>query len=395
MHLDPLTLMVAEAIASAISSMFLFGAWLHFRDVPALKWWSAAHTSHTVGLILLIIGIASKDGVVVPLGAAFVSLAPILIWAGVRRFFGLRAPWPVLIGAPMALPLTSLLPLDIPSDILSAALGFTFWPVFLTVSSWLLIRNLAERLPARWSLVGILMIHSAVFTMAVVEVIAGEFILNEAPRIDSPFGIVHFESLLFSIGSAFLMILICRERHELKFIEASRIDPLTGSSNRSALFETAERLLHRDHDAGTPSSLIMFDLDRFKSINDNHGHQFGDQILREFAETVRLSLRPRDVFGRYGGEEFVVILPGTSATTAALIAERIRKAFADANAFVDGMPVKATVSAGVATANGAQSLETLIRAADEAMYAAKRGGRDRVEVAPDNAPDHGGVVRIA
>ena len=141
----------------------------------------------------------------------------------------------------------------------------------------------------------------------------------------------------------------------------------------------------------------MFDLDHFKIINDRHGHRAGDDILRAFVETVHGLLRPTDLFGRYGGEEFTVVLPGATLETAQVIAERVRHAFAEHHRFLDGQPLNATVSAGIAEAGATMSLEDTIDAADRAMYRAKDLGRNRVERAGRQLSENGGsiVIRVA
>ena len=140
----------------------------------------------------------------------------------------------------------------------------------------------------------------------------------------------------------------------------------------------------------------MFDLDHFKAVNDTCGHQVGDRVLRAFADTVRGALRPNDLFGRYGGEEFTVVLPGATIETAYVIAERVRHVFADSHRSLDGQPLDATVSAGVASASPIMTLEAVIEAADRAMYAAKAAGRNCVKRAVDERLDGGGkVIRIA
>jgi diguanylate cyclase (GGDEF)-like protein len=141
----------------------------------------------------------------------------------------------------------------------------------------------------------------------------------------------------------------------------------------------------------------MFDLDHFKAINDRHGHRAGDEILRAFADTVHNSLRPTDLFGRYGGEEFTVALPGATIETAYVIAERVRHAFAERHRFRDGQPLNATVSAGVAEAGADTTFEAVIDAADRALYEAKNLGRDRVARAERQRPLGGqdSVIRVA
>lgn len=388
--------MVPEVIAAAISSLFVLGAWLRFRDATALIWWGAAHAVYTIGLGMFISAFATPNLAIAPVAGAIMCTTPVFIWAGVRSFFGLPLRWPVIAGPPAILSIVVFIPLEIDAQKWWVALTFALWPAFLLAAAYLLLRKSGEHLPARWILSGFLILHSFVFVLALVEVLTGRFNFVGAPSLTSAFGIVHFESIIFSMGAALMMILLCHERSEQRYLEASRSDPLTGSSNRSAFFETAERLLQRDRQTNTPCSLIMFDLDRFKAINDNYGHQFGDRILREFAETVRQCMRPRDQFGRYGGEEFIAILPGTSIETACAIAERVRRVFAESHEFVDGHPVRATVSAGVANASPQMNLDDVIAAADKALYSAKHNGRNRIEQAPAPdavAPSH--IVRIA
>jgi diguanylate cyclase (GGDEF)-like protein len=152
------------------------------------------------------------------------------------------------------------------------------------------------------------------------------------------------------------------------------IDPMTGLYNRltlAARFGEAQRSV-----SGTNGSvgLVMVDVDHFKRVNDTHGHDRGDRVLRELAERLVGNLRTSDVAYRVGGEEFVVLLPGRDAEGARAVAERIRASVATVP--LAGLPV--TVSAGVVTGDGDASLEELMRAADVALYAAKAGGRDRV-----------------
>jgi diguanylate cyclase (GGDEF)-like protein len=129
----------------------------------------------------------------------------------------------------------------------------------------------------------------------------------------------------------------------------------------------------------------MFDLDHFKSINDRYGHAIGDEALRVFATTVNGSLRASDVVARFGGEEFIAILPGSLAD-ARVAAERVRLAFQAAAGTVAGKPLAATVSIGAASTGLCADIATLIAAADSALYLAKSNGRNRVEGVEQSAP---------
>lgn len=151
-------------------------------------------------------------------------------------------------------------------------------------------------------------------------------------------------------------------------------DPLTGLINRRSL-ETHFREL--PHDA-RPITAAMCDLDHFKDLNDTHGHETGDRALRQFARVLRAALRPGDVAARFGGEEFVLLLPRCSADTARQVAQRVRQRLADS--LDGGLLPTFTVSIGLADTSNGDGLDELIAAADAALYEAKAAGRDRVVV---------------
>lgn len=396
MYLDPLTLMFPGAIATAFAALLLFGAWWQYRETPALLWWSASNGLNAASIALMAAGFIMVSPLPTAVGAGLSSLAPVVVWAGVHHFNRRPVPWLVFAAGPVLWLAVFLAPFGHDNMEWSAMTGFALWSFYLPAAAWVLWKARSEPLIARWPLMGFLGLHALVYAGAAIETVTGTIELGGPPPVDSWFGMIHFETILYAMGTAFFMVLLCKERVELGYILAARIDPLTGTANRGAFFDHAHRILGRCRQDGSPFSLIMFDLDRFKSINDNYGHLLGDRILRDFAETVRLSLRPNDLFGRYGGEEFVVVLPGASIETAAVIAERVRQVFAELHEFVDGKPVQATVSAGVAVAEPAARLEEVIDAADKAMYAAKRSGRNRVERAPAEKPSGDSIiVRIA
>jgi diguanylate cyclase (GGDEF)-like protein len=120
---------------------------------------------------------------------------------------------------------------------------------------------------------------------------------------------------------------MARERMVLRYKNASLIDPLTGVGNRRAFFERGEQLLHRGAFDTRPTGLLLFDLDRFKQVNDTFGHHVGDQVLTTFCGTATAALRPDDLFGRLGGEEFATLLPYASLDEGLAVAERIRSTF--------------------------------------------------------------------
>jgi diguanylate cyclase (GGDEF)-like protein len=156
-------------------------------------------------------------------------------------------------------------------------------------------------------------------------------------------------------------------------------DHLTGIGNRRALFDAAETELQRWRRMPRPLSLLLIDADHFKGINDRHGHPAGDAVLRHIAGQMLATFRQVDVVARIGGEEFAVLLPSANLGSALRVAERLRATLAAKPAATDAGPVGCTVSIGVAIMDDETAgVEALLKRADEALYAAKNGGRNRV-----------------
>jgi two-component system cell cycle response regulator len=166
-------------------------------------------------------------------------------------------------------------------------------------------------------------------------------------------------------------------------IELAVTDPLTGLHNRRYLLMHLKTLLESGSRRGGGVSLLLVDIDHFKLINDTHGHDAGDEVLRGFAERLRTATRGVDLCCRYGGEEFVIVMPDASPTVAEAVAERLRQRIA-AEPFPvgDGASLRVTISVGIAASEGAaETARALLKRADEALYRAKRDGRNRVVLA--------------
>ncbi|HFD79187.1 MAG TPA: diguanylate cyclase [Gammaproteobacteria bacterium] len=155
-------------------------------------------------------------------------------------------------------------------------------------------------------------------------------------------------------------------------------DALTGVSSRTSLLHELRGAIARAAKTGQPLSLVMVDLDHFKEVNDRHGHLVGDKVLREVASRIKAALREFDMVGRYGGEEFVVLLEDTSPHTALQIAERIRTRIASEPIHVAGLDLDLTISQGLARYQDGDDSRSLLERADAAMYRAKQAGRNCV-----------------
>jgi two-component system cell cycle response regulator len=169
-------------------------------------------------------------------------------------------------------------------------------------------------------------------------------------------------------------------------LELAVTDPLTGLHNRRYISSRLRQALASTNNGGAPVSVLIADIDHFKSINDLYGHDAGDKVLQAFSERIQKGLRALDLAARYGGEEFVVVMPGAGLAEACIAAERVRAAVAD-DPFVleDGTDINVTVSIGLAQAGANESFEGLLRRADQALYTAKHEGRNQVQAAASAA----------
>jgi diguanylate cyclase (GGDEF)-like protein len=177
------------------------------------------------------------------------------------------------------------------------------------------------------------------------------------------------------------------EERERQLLEAnerlrhmSRTDALTGLENRRSIEKQLEAMFAHSQRLGEPLSCVMSDLDRFKIVNDEHGHHAGDAVLRQFAGILKKAAREIDVVGRYGGEEFIVLLPGTVLDAAVTFAERVRKEVETHTFVFEGGSIKRTASFGVAGWPHPRiaDCDRIVRAADDALYVAKESGRNKV-----------------
>lgn len=181
----------------------------------------------------------------------------------------------------------------------------------------------------------------------------------------------------------FSMVTLEEERSLLHLFDAAKRDGLTGVFNRKHVEERLDAELEYARAHSTPLAAIMLDVDHFKQVNDTYGHAAGDAVLRHIADVLERGVRAEDTVGRYGGEEFLVVVPQLGVAETAVIAERVRGAIAETPTVSEGRSIVATVSLGVASLDccgAAASVDgpALVRRADERLYAAKRSGRNRV-----------------
>lgn len=396
MHFDLPTLLAANSFVTAMSGAILVLVWLQNRDAPAALWWGLANFSVAVAA-----GVYAFKGGLPDLGsriavATCVTVAGGFYWAAARSCHKARPDaWGMLAGP--AFWLASLaLPVFRTSPELQMSLATGIGSLYSVAAAFEVWRGRSERLNARWPLFAILAFDALVNAAGAIEAFLSELTPLALPPFSTWYGLIYFDTFLLTVGGAIFVVLLTRERAEHVQRAAARLDMLSGVANRRAFMDHAEASLADCLRKDAPLSLIFFDLDHFKSINDRHGHAAGDRVIQAFGTTARRFLRTEDTIGRIGGEEFAVVLPGLGPGTAFVIADRIRIAFAEDCGTMDDKPVDATASAGIATAVPSSTLDTLIQAGDEALYRAKALGRNRVERAAPGGPQKpSSIIRLA
>ena len=214
--------------------------------------------------------------------------------------------------------------------------------------------------------------------------------------------LLSLEGLLFTISIAFILLAMAKERTEYRHRAAARTDSLTGIANRRGFLE--QTAVSRRAATGTqPTAVLLFDLDHFKTVNDQYGHAVGDRTLQIFADIAKAHVGEAGTVGRWGGDEFVAVLYNTTREIAATVAERIQVAFEKAAADIDGRLLGATVSTGMAfSAHGPFELPAILLQADQALYRAKKDGRNQLAIATpemlaaaeDDEPPRNNIVRL-
>ncbi len=394
MMLDIPTLMVMGSFVAACSGSVLIGSWWLNQQPPALLHWGGGSLVAAAGILSLAFGAVWHDPLLLVLGNILMPLAAGLQWQGARLYDRKSTPLTVVLGGAVLVILAAAIP---SARGALAGLGLVLNTLYLMATAVAFWQARTPQLPARWPMILFMCVHAAVMFIGAGTVVTGAF--THAPPLLSMFGIIHFESILFSIGSAMCLVALVKGRNEAAARYDAGIDSLTGIANRASFIASAEQALAQCRKDGVPASVVMFDLDRFKAVNDTHGHAIGDAVIRKFCGVVNMALRPNDIFGRLGGEEFALVLPRSGVEPAMIRADRIRAAFAEEGRVVKEIAVKATVSCGIAVSViGDATLSALLEQADEALYRAKSEGRNRVrrggQAALDEEPT-APVIRVA
>lgn len=378
---DPATLFFVLVVTSASGALLLTWCWLQNRAERTLLWTAAAYTGVALGTLLFIGRGTLPDRLTIDAANAFAMLGMAFAWAAGRTFNGRRVP----VGVAVAGPLLWLVACQVPAFYAAFPARVTLSSLTVATYAAMAAAEFARRddgLVGRVPVTAVLALHAAFVLVRIPLALAtpGELAgIYQA----SWFAFAALEAIVFAQVIAVLMVSLTKERVEKRLNVAALTDALTGLANRRALLERGAAAVAEAARRGVPVTVVAFDLDRFKDVNDRFGHPVGDAVLQAFATAATAIFRPGDIIGRLGGEEFAVVLPGTDAAEAVDLAERTMEAFRRASAGVEGCADGCTTSAGVATARvGERPIGQLLSAADHALYAAKRDGGDRLRLAP-------------
>jgi diguanylate cyclase (GGDEF)-like protein len=373
-------MLAVAVVAPAVAGCLLLLSWLQHRRVAALALWGIAFITASVATTLIIVARGTiPDFWSIVVGNALLAAAYGILWRGTLTLDGKKAPILLaLLGVVFWLIACSIDPIYARPEARATVIS-TIGVVYTFLAVFELWRGRGDEV-WRWPIMVLLLIHAAAIPIHIP--LAGAWIHPDPTDLDLlTFAIV--EGALVCICAAYLFGSIAKDLIAARYRRASLTDPLTGVANRRGFFNACERLLMRARFTREPTALIVFDLDRFKNINDKYGHDAGDEVLTSFCRLATSQMRPNDLFGRIGGEEFASLLPDTGWHDAISLAERVRKAFEASSHKCGQYALNTTVSVGVAISDKERSdLKTLLNVADQALYRAKALGRNRTEPSP-------------
>jgi diguanylate cyclase (GGDEF)-like protein len=382
MQIDSFTVLLFGLFIKAVLGCLFLVFWYKQRGATWYAWWSATFFLASVATLLFATrGFASN---IFAIGIGNVALIGAIAssWQAARVFDRRPVLWLPLFAAPGLWFAACLVPEFIENVAYRVVLSSLILTTLLTVTAAEFWRGRQERLPSRWAVIVLFSTFALFFALRIPLVELLPFPFGALPMQPGSVGafnlIMFFHTLLLTV----LIVAMSKERLELDQRMKAQTDPLTGALNRRAFMSRGARLLRRHAVESKPLCLLFLDLDHFKSLNDRFGHSGGDDVLMKFVGLVHDNIRPTDFLFRIGGEEFCCLLPHTAATQAHRVAERIRHQFEAATVDVAGTPVRTTVSLGIASSEiFGYDIDTLMRRADMAVYAAKQQGRNRVVVA--------------
>jgi diguanylate cyclase (GGDEF)-like protein len=379
---DLSALFTVSVYVEAMLGLLLLFTWVQNTEIKAVAWWGSAHLLRAGSIAMF--GMYGKlpDVITIDAANAILLTSFAVTWTGARLFGGNKTSLIFVFEGAFIWLVACRMPELAESVTLRALLGAAIITTYTWLAAVEIWRNSGSQLVSRIPASFMLFAHGALFML---RTPLGVLMPHPAGS-EAVFGsvwltVLSSEALLFTIAIAFILMAMAKECTAYMHKTAALIDPLTGIWNRRGFMSETDRWMRDSRKKSVNAAVLFLDLDNFKAINDSYGHRVGDEVLQLLAATAKSVIRSTDVVGRLGGEEFAIMLRGAPRDHAMSIAERIRSAFADHAAVVDGVAVAATVSIGLVIHEGPMiELAELLRKADQALYRAKERGRNRVEL---------------
>lgn len=380
--LDISTLMLVLALTSVLSVVGLLAAGLLNRQVVAIRYWAGGLACFVAGLLLQV---SSPSMLPLWVSAVVITQAYVVLFWGTRCYRLGRAPARFFPAMLVSCLLQGSVFFYLAGSLRFSIMAHSVMVVILSAATireiWLLA-SLPRPLAAVWSVLW--GFHGLVYARRLYLYAFDPLYINAssfqaAAQVES---LNYLEGIAFVYGFSLLCAILTTFRLQEALRRQAMHDPLTDLFNRRAFEEAAGRFLAAARRNGRPVSLLLMDLDHFKLVNDQYGHKAGDQVLVAFAGHLLSQARSADQLSRYGGEEFMVLLPDAHLEEALLVAERIRQAWQAREVLTSKGKLSVTVSIGVSSTTGSDSetIQDLAERADMALYRAKKLGRNRSQV---------------
>lgn len=385
MELDIRSVLLVAAVSEFLFAAMLLGSWSTRRTERASVYWALGSLFIGLGCVTTSLRGQIPDFISITLANGLMFSALGFRLAGMRSFAGqsVRLGWLLLPALTVAVlfHFRDELGLDVPRRMMivgPVGIGFGLMMLFDLTRA-----QRQEPLTMRRIVIVVIALQTANDVVRYTVGAMGSYTGNQLMQAGPLFALLMLNVLvvygLLNIGCFMMMF----ERYEAQLVRDATLDNLTRLLNRAGFNQLAGRQLQRSRHESKPVSVLVMDLDHFKRINDQHGHEAGDSVLQAFARCARDTLRPTDLLARAGGEEFWALLPDTDLDEAQRVAQRVCDQFRSMRVMVEDRPVAATVSLGVTELGpAADTLPAALARADQALYQAKHAGRDRVVAGP-------------
>lgn len=391
MVLDIPTLSFAVLLVMLLASLSLTAHWLANRRIGGLREIAVGLVSFSVGNCILFDTANQTSAAIMLFGETLILMGHFWIWLGISDFWQSRTQKLVLLAGGLTLIAIASLTFQALDTSTLVDRGVTL-SLFTAALSLGVVRTLVQALGGHLGFykgmvrrttvgaglaAGLFIIHAlyGLYHGFTIGKVSGETALFLT-------GTVYLEALAFVMLLALVVIIMTAEHLQAELKIQEMMDPLTRSLNRRAFLEVMKAVLARARRLAEPVSLVMVDIDKFKKVNMDHGRVVGDLALAEFAALVMEGRRSQDVFCRFGGEEFVLMLPGTPEEGADLVAARIKAKIEKSSVTPNSIPLKLTISLGVVTARGDDlDADGMLDVVDRRMHHAQKLSFEKIETA--------------